>query len=127
MRLTRRDDSGVTSILMVLCALFLFGVVAIAVDISRAVAVTRSAQNSADAVALAMAKDCVGPRRSMSPAGYDRFIRTGPAIGNGQSQILEAGGCAAGFVTARAGAAAQSRRSAAAGAAHLTGGTTRAC
>ena len=44
---------------------------------------TRSAQNSADAVALAMAKDCVVPG-GLSPAGYDRFIRTGTAIGNGQ-------------------------------------------
>jgi hypothetical protein len=102
MRLTRRDDSGVASILVVLCSVLLLGAVAIATDVSRAVAVTRSAQNSADAVALAMAKDCVGPRRSLSPAGYDRFIRTAPAIGKGQSQTLEDGGCDAGFVKARA-------------------------
>jgi Flp pilus assembly protein TadG len=103
MRLTRRDDSGVTSILVVLFAVLLLGAVAIAVDVGRAVAVARSAQNSADAVALAMAKDCVGPRRTMAgPATYDRFIRTGAAIANGQSQTLEAGGCGAGFVKARA-------------------------
>lgn len=102
MRLTRRDDSGVASILVVLCFGLLLGAVAIAADVSRAVAVTRSAQNSADAVALAMAKDCVGPRRGLSPAGYDRFIRTDPAIGDGQSQTLEDGGCDAGFVKARA-------------------------
>jgi hypothetical protein len=102
MRLTQRDDSGVASLLVILCAILLVGAVGIAVDVSRVVAVTRSAQNSADAVALAMGKDCVGPRRSLSPAGYDRFIRTGPAIGHGQSQRLEAGGCGAGFITARA-------------------------
>jgi hypothetical protein len=102
MRLTQRDDAGVTTIIVVFFAVILLGAVGIAVDVSRAVAVTRSAQNSADAVALAMGKDCVGPRRSLSPAGYDRFIRTGPAIGNGQSQTLEAGGCGAGYVTATA-------------------------
>jgi hypothetical protein len=102
MRLKTRDDAGVASIFVVLCAVLLIGVVGICIDIGRAVAVTRSAQNSADAVALAMGKDCVGPRRSLSPSGYDRFIRTGPAIGNGQSQAMVAGGCAAGFVKARA-------------------------
>jgi hypothetical protein len=102
MRLTRRDDSGVTSLVIILLSILLLGAVGIAVDASRAVAVTRSAQNSADAVALAMAKDCVGPLRNLSPSGYDRFIRTGPAIGNGQTQSLVAGGCGAGFVTARA-------------------------
>jgi hypothetical protein len=101
MRLKQRDDSGVASILVVLCAVLLLGAVGISVDIGRAVAVTRSAQNSADAVALARAKDCVG-RGALSPAGYDRFIRTGPAIGNGQSQSLTAGSCASGFVTATA-------------------------
>jgi hypothetical protein len=102
MRLTPRDDSGVATIFIILCSLILLGAVGIAVDVSRAVAVTRSAQNSADAVALAMGKDCVGPRRGLSPDGYDRFIRTEPTTGNGQSQTLAAGGCAAGFVTARA-------------------------
>jgi hypothetical protein len=102
MRLNTRDDSGVGTIVIVLCMVLLLGAVGIAIDASRAVAVTRSAQNSADAVALAMAKDCVGPLRSLSPGGYNRFIRTGPAIGNGQSQAQVAGGCASGFVKARA-------------------------
>jgi Flp pilus assembly protein TadG len=97
----QRDDSGVTTILVVLCAAFLLGVVAIAVDVGRAVAVTRSAQNSADSVALAMAKDCVG-RGGLSAAGYNRYIRTSSAIGNGQTANLTAGSCAAGFVTATA-------------------------
>ena len=102
MRLTPRDDAGVGTIFLVLMSILLLGAVGISVDVGRTVAVTRSAQNSADAVALAMGKDCVGPLRSLSPAGYNRFIRTGPAIGHGQSQTLEAGGCAAGFVKARA-------------------------
>jgi hypothetical protein len=101
MRLTRRDDSGVTSIFLVLLAVLMFGAVGIAVDAGRTVAVTRSAQNSADAVALARAKDCVA-RGSLSPTGYDRFIRTGPAIGNGQSQTQTAGSCILGFITAKA-------------------------
>jgi hypothetical protein len=102
MRMTQRDDAGVATLFLILFMALLLGAVGIAIDVGRAVAVTRSAQNSADAVALAMGKDCVGPRRSLSPAGYDRFIRTGPAIGNGQSQTLAAGGCSSGFVTARA-------------------------
>jgi hypothetical protein len=35
-------------------------------------------------------------------SNYNRFIRTTSAIGNGQSQSLAAGSCAAGFVRARA-------------------------
>jgi len=81
------DDSGVASIILVLSTVLLLGAVAISVDVARAVAVTRSAQNGADAVALAMAKDCVA-RGALSGAGYDRYIRTSSAIGNGQSQSL---------------------------------------
>ena len=95
MRLTERDDSGVASILLVLCSVVLLGAVGLSVDIARAVAVTRSAQNSADAVALAMAKDCV-VRGALSGAGYDRYVRTTPAVGNGQSQRLVNGSCASG-------------------------------
>jgi Flp pilus assembly protein TadG len=101
MRLTQRDDSGVASIFVVLCAVLLLGAVGISVDVGRAVAVSRSAQNGADGVALGMAKDCV-VRGGLAPAGYDRFIRTSPAIGNGQSQSLVAGSCGSGSVTARA-------------------------
>jgi Flp pilus assembly protein TadG len=101
MWLNRRDDSGVATILVVLCATFLLATVAIAVDVGRAVAMTRSAQNSADAVTLAMAKDCV-ERGGLSAAGYNQYIRTTSAIGNGQSASLTAGSCAAGFVKATA-------------------------
>ena len=56
-------------ILVVLCAVLLLGAVAIAVDVGRAVAVTRSAQNSADAVALAMAQGlCRAAAASRRPA-----------------------------------------------------------
>jgi Flp pilus assembly protein TadG len=102
MRLTPRDDSGVATIFIILCSLILLGAVGIAVDVSRAVAVTRSAQNSADAVALAMAKDCARTGSLAPPASYDRFIRPESAIGNGQSQARTAGSCPEGFVTARA-------------------------
>jgi hypothetical protein len=102
MRVTRRDDAGVATLFLILFMALMLGAAGIAIDVGRTVAVTRSAQSSADAVALAMGKDCVGPRRSLSPGGYDRFIRTGPAIGHGQSQTMVAGGCTAGFVTARA-------------------------
>ena len=101
MRLNHRDDSGVTTLFVVLCATFLLGAVAIAVDVGRAVAVNRSAQNSADAVALAMGKDCV-ERGSLSGAGYDGYIRTTAAIGQGQTQALTGGSCASAFVKATA-------------------------
>lgn len=100
MRLTQRDESGVASIFVVLIMVLLLGAVGFAVDISRAVAVDRSAQNSADAVALAMAKDCVV--RGGLGSAYDQYIRTGPAIGLGQSQSLTDGSCGSGFVTATA-------------------------
>jgi hypothetical protein len=101
MRLNQRDEAGVTTILVVLCSAFLLAAMSIAVDVGRAVAVTRSAQNSADAVTLAMAKDCV-ERGGLSPSGYDSYIRTAPAIGKGQTAGLTAGSCASGFVTATA-------------------------
>ena len=103
MRLNRRDDSGVTTILVVFCSAVLLASVAIAVDVGRAVAVTRSAQNSADAVALAMAKDCV--LRGGIPAGReDDYIRATSAIGNGQNAKLTDGSCddEDSFVTATA-------------------------
>jgi Flp pilus assembly protein TadG len=101
MRLNQRDDAGVATILVVLCSAFLLAVVAIAVDVGRAVAVARSAQNSADAVTLSMARDCV-ERGGLSPAGYTTYIRAAAAIGNGQTADLTAGSCPAGFVTATA-------------------------
>ena len=93
----QRDDSGVATIILILSTVLLLGAVAVSVDVARAVAVTRSAQNGADAVALAMAKDCV-VRGALSGAGYDRYIRTASAIGNGQSQSLVGGSCASGSV-----------------------------
>ncbi len=80
----------------------LLGAVGVSVDVARAVAVTRSAQNSADAVALAMGKDCVVRGGLATATAYNRFIRTDPAIGKGQSQSLTAGGCTSGSVTATA-------------------------
>ena len=77
------------------------GAVGISVDVGRVVAVHRSAQNSADAVALAMGKDCVA-RGGLASGGYNRYIRTTPAIGEGQAQSLTDGSCGSGFVTATA-------------------------
>jgi Flp pilus assembly protein TadG len=100
-KLNQRDDAGVATILLVLCSTLLLAGLSIAVDVGRAVAVARSAQNSADAVTLAMAKDCV-ERGGLSAGGYDGYIRTTAAIGNGQTQSLTAGSCSAGSVTATA-------------------------
>ena len=101
MRMRRRDDAGVASLLVILLSVVLLGAVGVSIDVGRAVAVTRSAQNSADAVALAMAKDCV-VRGSLSGGGYNGYIRTAAAIGNGQSQSLTGGSCGSGQVTATA-------------------------
>jgi Flp pilus assembly protein TadG len=101
MRLRERDDSGVASILLILSLVLLVGAVGISVDVGRVVAVNRSAQNSADAVALAMGKDCA-LRGSLVSAGYNQYIRTEPAIGEGQTQTLTGGSCAGGSVTATA-------------------------
>lgn len=101
MRLTQHDDAGVASIILILSMVLLLGVVGISVDVGRVVAVTRSAQNSADAVALAMGKDCV-VRGGLAAAGYNQYIRTVPAIGEGQTQSLSAGSCGSGSVTATA-------------------------
>lgn len=100
MRVTTRDDSGAATILVIFCMVLLLGAVGISIDVARAVAVTRSAQNTADAVALAMGKDCV-VRGGLAPA-YNQYVRAGPAIGQGQSQSLTGGSCGAGFVTATA-------------------------
>lgn len=102
MRMTPRDDSGVASILLVLFMVLLLGAVGISVDVGRVVAVHRSAQNSADAVALAMGKDCVVRGGLAASAGYDRYIRTTPAIGEGQAQSLTDGSCGEVLVTATA-------------------------
>ena len=79
----------------------LLGAVGISVDVGRIVAVHRSAQNSADAVALAMGKDCV-VLGGLASTGYSQYIRTTPAIGEGQAQSLTNGSCGSGFVTATA-------------------------
>ena len=102
MRLNQRDDSGVATIMLVCFTTFLLAVVAIAVDVGRAVAVTRSAQNSADAVTLAMAKDCVLRDGLWADEHYNSYIRTTSAIGNGQSAERTDGSCPEGFVTATA-------------------------
>jgi Flp pilus assembly protein TadG len=100
MRLNKRDDAGLAAILVVVASTFILAVVAIGVDVGRAVAVTRSAQNSADAVALATAMDCV--RRGAMSADYEDYLQSAQAIGQGQTADLTAGSCPEGFVTATA-------------------------
>ena len=103
MRLREHEDAGVASIILIISLVLLLGAVGISIDVGRVVAVTRSAQNSADAVALAMGKDCV-VRGGLASAGYNQYIRTVPAIGEGQTQSLTSGSCGSGSVTATASA-----------------------
>jgi Putative Flp pilus-assembly TadE/G-like len=57
-RLTERDDTGATMILVSLCLVFLIGFVALALDVGALVQERRVLQNGADAAALAVATDC---------------------------------------------------------------------
>ena len=53
-----RDDQGVATIFLILAMAFVFVGAALAIDVGRYVSEARSAQNSADATALAVATDC---------------------------------------------------------------------
>jgi hypothetical protein len=78
-RLTRRDESGVATIFVVLAMVALLGAAAFAVDVGALVAATRSAQNSADASALAAATDCArGAACPSDIAGYLKPGQTAP-------------------------------------------------
>ena len=57
-RLTPRDDTGATMILVSLCLVFLIGMAALVLDIGALVQERRVLQNGADAAALAVATDC---------------------------------------------------------------------
>ena len=71
-RLKLHDDRGSVLILTVLVMVMLMGAVALATDGSALVVAKRSAQNSADAAALALAQDCIRPGGSCqsSPSPY---------------------------------------------------------
>jgi hypothetical protein len=85
-----RDDQGVGTIFIVVAMVALLVGVAFATDVGRYVLEARSAQNSADATALAVATDCargVGPIADYSPyRKADQTINT-PACGSGQTTI----------------------------------------
>jgi len=85
----RRDDDGVVAITVTILAAVLLVMAAFSVDIGSAVAIARSAQNSADAAALAIATDCSRGAGASSPTPY---------LTNGQTATST--GCNGGSVTA---------------------------
>ena len=88
-RLTQQDDRGVIAITVACLAALMFVLMAFSVDIGSAVAITRSAQNSADALALAKATDCARNVGATNQAPY---------LTNGQTASTT--GCGPGTVTA---------------------------
>ena len=82
----RHDDDGVVAITVTVLAAVLLVMAAFSVDIGSAVAIARSAQNSADAAALAIATDCARDAGASSPTPYLTNGQTGTATGcNGGS------------------------------------------
>jgi hypothetical protein len=72
-RLTQpKDDQGIITIVVVCIFLVMLFGFAFATDVGIAVAATRSAQNSADAAALAEAQSCARGTGSFDPAPYIR-------------------------------------------------------
>jgi Flp pilus assembly protein TadG len=83
----KHDDDGVMAITVTLLAVVLFAVAAFSVDIGSAVAITRSAQNSADAAALAIATDCSRTGTASSVTPYLTNGQTGSATGCGSGEV----------------------------------------
>jgi hypothetical protein len=77
-RLTRRGDQGVIAITTVCVMTLMLAMFAFAVDTGIAIAGTRSAQNSADAVALASALNCARGAGAPNPAPYLQEGQTAP-------------------------------------------------
>jgi Flp pilus assembly protein TadG len=88
-RLTQQNDDGLIAITVTVLAAVLLVMASFAVDIGSAVAVARSAQNSADAAALAVATDCA---RTGTPSSATPYLTNG--------QVGSTTGCGAGTVTA---------------------------
>jgi hypothetical protein len=86
-RLTRRDDRGVIAITTVCVMLLMLATFAFAVDTGIAIAGTRSAQNSADAAALASALDCARGNPAPAPAGYLQEGQTAPTPPCGTNSV----------------------------------------
>jgi Putative Flp pilus-assembly TadE/G-like len=77
-RLTQRDDQGVIAITFVCFMVVMLAMFAFAVDTGIAIAGTRSAQNSADAAALAGALNCARGVAAPAPAPYLQEGQTAP-------------------------------------------------
>jgi hypothetical protein len=83
-------DDGLMAITVTVLAVVMFVMVAFSVDVGSAAAITQSAQNSADAAALAVATDCARTGNPSSVAPY---------LTNGQVPATMVPGCGNGAVT----------------------------
>jgi Flp pilus assembly protein TadG len=70
----KNNEDGLIAITVTILAAVMFVMAAFSVDIGSAVAITRSAQNSADAAALAVATDC---SRTGAPSSVTPYLTTG--------------------------------------------------
>jgi hypothetical protein len=86
-RLTQRDDQGVIAITVVCLMLVMLAMFAFAVDTGIAIAGTRSAQNSADAAALAGALNCARGVAAPAPAPYLQEGQTAPTPPCGSNSV----------------------------------------
>ena len=74
----RPDDRGVATIFLIVAMTVIFIGAGFAIDVGRYVFEARSAQNSADATALAVAADCA--YHGAPTADYGPYRKTGQAI-----------------------------------------------
>jgi Flp pilus assembly protein TadG len=85
-----RDDRGVATIFLILAITFIFVGAGFAIDVGQYVVHARSAQNSADATALAVATDCAltgAPIADYSPYRKSGQTITTPTCGGGEASI----------------------------------------
>ena len=85
-----RDDRGVATIFLILAITVIFVGAGLAIDVGQYVVTARSAQNSADATALAVATDCAltgAPIVDYSPYRKDGQTITTPICGDGEASI----------------------------------------
>jgi hypothetical protein len=94
---TRRKggDEGLVAITVTVLAAFMLLMVAFAVDVGSAVAITRSAQNSADAAALSVATDCAW---TGSPSSVAPYLTNGQ-VADAMTPACDSGGTGAVEVT----------------------------
>jgi hypothetical protein len=89
-RMKQQDDRGVATIAVICVLTVMLGVAAVALDGGKIIMARRSAQNSADAAALAIATDCSRTGSPSSPAPYLK-------VSYGESAATP--GCGGGTVT----------------------------